>query len=59
MRTSTEHVGSELVDLSEVPLSVLRTQSPLLHASSLDRLLRQIERPRVHFGEQEGPAGGN
>ncbi|GHJ90980.1 hypothetical protein SNE510_04990 [Streptomyces sp. NE5-10] len=59
MRASTENVGSELVDLSEVPLSALRTQSPLLHASSLDRLLRQIELPRVHFGEQEGPGGGN
>ncbi|MFF8408374.1 hypothetical protein [Streptomyces omiyaensis] len=59
MHTSAEHMGSELVDLSGVPLSALRTQSPRLHADALDRLLRQIERPRINFGDGtgEGPNG--
>lgn len=59
MHTPTEQMGSELVDLSEVPLSALRTQDPLLHAPALDRLLRQIERPRINFGGGggEGPSG--
>ncbi|MFF2776522.1 hypothetical protein ACFVU3_16585 [Streptomyces sp. NPDC058052] len=49
-----EHLGSELVDLSDVPLSVLRSRHPRLHAGSLERLLRQVERPRVNFAS-DGP----
>jgi hypothetical protein len=41
---------SELVDLSDVPLSALRSQDSDIYARSLNRLLRQVERPRVNFG---------
>ncbi|MFE5914122.1 hypothetical protein ACFQ6B_34265 [Streptomyces wedmorensis] len=59
MHTSDEDMGSELVDLSEVPLTVVREQDPDLHARSLERLLRQVERPRVNFstGSGDGPPG--
>ncbi|MFD4372127.1 hypothetical protein [Streptomyces sp. NPDC058486] len=54
--TGPEFMGSELVDVSEVPLSALQTQHPSLHAGSLERLLRQVERPRVNFaGGSEPP----
>ncbi|MEU3604755.1 aldo/keto reductase [Streptomyces sp. NPDC035033] len=49
------HLGSELVDLSDVPLSVLRGQDPRPLARSLERLLRQVERPRVNFAGEGGP----
>ncbi|MFI8321215.1 hypothetical protein [Streptomyces sp. NPDC085529] len=50
------YLGSELVDLSDVPLSALRSRHPRLHAGSLERLLRQVERPRVNFaGGSEPP----
>ncbi|MFB7935538.1 hypothetical protein ACFWIN_17840 [Streptomyces sp. NPDC127049] len=52
--TEPEYLGSELVDLSEVPLAVLKAQHPHLHAGSLERLLRQVERPRVNFAS-DGP----
>ncbi|MEU2654155.1 hypothetical protein ABZ615_02415 [Streptomyces sp. NPDC007325] len=52
--TGPEYLGSELVDLSEVPLTVLKAQHPRLHAGSLERLLRQVERPRVNFAS-DGP----
>ncbi|MFD3662355.1 hypothetical protein ACFWVF_17415 [Streptomyces sp. NPDC058659] len=55
MHTSDEYMGSELVDLSDVPLSALRSQSPSLHARSLERLLRQVERPRVNFAQDGQP----
>ncbi|WP_406489676.1 hypothetical protein [Streptomyces phaeochromogenes] len=55
MNTSTEFMGSELVDLSETPLSALRAQSPDAYALSLDRLLRQVARPRVNFAGGEKP----
>ncbi|MFI8822657.1 hypothetical protein [Streptomyces sp. NPDC053431] len=55
MHTSDEYLGSELVDLTEVPLSVLRSQSPRLHARSLELLLRQVERPRVNFATDGQP----
>ncbi|KOG25650.1 MULTISPECIES: hypothetical protein [Streptomyces] len=59
MHTSDEHMGSELVDLSDVPLTVVREQDPGLHARSLERLLRQVERPRLNFstGSGDGPPG--
>lgn len=53
--TGQEYLGSELIDLSEVPLADLRTQSPRLHARSLERLLRQVERPRINFAGDPGP----
>ncbi|MFB7862325.1 MULTISPECIES: hypothetical protein [unclassified Streptomyces] len=55
MHTSDEFMGSELIDLSEVPLSVIRSQSPRLHARSLERALRQVERPRVNFATDGSP----
>ncbi|MFI6418126.1 hypothetical protein ACIBG6_12090 [Streptomyces sp. NPDC050842] len=55
MHTSDEYMGSELFDLSDVPLSALRSQSPSLHARSLERLLRQVERPRVNFATDGAP----
>ncbi|MFD8012619.1 hypothetical protein [Streptomyces sp. NPDC058955] len=55
-RTAPAYLGSELVDLSDVPLSALRSRHPRLHAGSLERLLRQVERPRVNFaGGSEPP----
>ncbi|WP_329623638.1 hypothetical protein OG357_27150 [Streptomyces sp. NBC_01255] len=51
----SEYMGSELVDLSDVPLSALRSQSPSLHARSLERLLRQVESPRVNFAGDGKP----
>ncbi|MGW8359907.1 hypothetical protein ACWGK1_04950 [Streptomyces wedmorensis] len=47
-------MGSELVDLNDVPLSELRSQDPALHARSMERLLRQVERPRVNFSSGSG-----
>ncbi|ALO08127.1 hypothetical protein AQF52_2532 [Streptomyces venezuelae] len=55
MHASDEYMGSELIDLSEVPLSALRSQSPSLHAHSLERLLRQVESPRVNFAGDSKP----
>ncbi|MEU7068618.1 hypothetical protein AB0B30_02735 [Streptomyces narbonensis] len=55
MHASDEFMGSELIDLSEMPLSALRSQSPVLHAASLERLLRQVERPRVNFASDGAP----
>lgn len=57
MNTPRESMESELVDLSKVRLSALRVQNPDLYARSLDRLLRQVERPRVNFsgGTDGGP----
>ncbi|MCS0601371.1 hypothetical protein NX794_09020 [Streptomyces sp. LP11] len=57
MNTSAEFVGSELADLSDVPLTALRSQHRAVHARSLDRLLRQIERPRVNFAGGDGQPG--
>lgn len=53
--TGPEYLGSELLDLSETPLAVLQSQHPRLHADSLERLLRQVERPRVNFAGTEPP----
>ncbi|MFG2357685.1 hypothetical protein [Streptomyces sp. NPDC048521] len=55
MDTSAEFMGSELVDLSGIPLSVLRSQKPDIYAHSLERLLRQVERPRVNFAGEPTP----
>ncbi|MFE7581324.1 hypothetical protein ACFU5Y_07130 [Streptomyces gardneri] len=55
MHASDEYMGSELIDLSEMPLSALRSQSPSLHARSLERLLRQVECPRVNFANDGQP----
>ncbi|GHJ37775.1 hypothetical protein Sm713_33840 [Streptomyces sp. TS71-3] len=55
MNPSTEFLGSELADLSEIPLSTLRSQSPDVYARSLERLLHQVERPRVNFAGDGGP----
>lgn len=55
MHASDEYMGSELIDLSEMPLSALRSQSPSLHARSLERLLRQVESPRVNFAGEGQP----
>ncbi|MFF8836909.1 hypothetical protein [Streptomyces sp. NPDC015130] len=57
MHASDEFMGSELIDLSEMPLSSLRSQSPVLHAESLERLLRQVECPRVNFAGGDGQPG--
>ncbi|GEB59002.1 MULTISPECIES: hypothetical protein [Streptomyces] len=57
MHASDEYMGSELIDLSEMPLSALRSQSPSLHARSLERLLRQVECPRVNFAGGDGQPG--
>ncbi|MFF8862298.1 MULTISPECIES: hypothetical protein [unclassified Streptomyces] len=57
MDTSAEFMGSELADLSDVPLSALRSQSADVYARSLNRLLCQVERPRVNFSGGEGPPG--
>ncbi|MEV5959844.1 hypothetical protein AB0M11_39945 [Streptomyces sp. NPDC051987] len=46
---------SELPDLSDTALSELRAQSPDLYARALQRLLRQVERPRVNFATDPGP----
>ncbi|MFJ5829655.1 hypothetical protein [Streptomyces sp. NPDC093089] len=54
MYTSDDDMGSELVDLNDVPLSELRSQDPALHAHSRERLLRQVERPRVNFSSGSG-----
>ncbi|MEU7425199.1 MULTISPECIES: hypothetical protein [unclassified Streptomyces] len=54
MHTSAEFMGSELADLSDVPLSALRSQSPDVYARSLNRLLRQVERPRINFSGSGG-----
>lgn len=58
MNTSAEFMGSELIDLSDVPLSTLRSQSPEVYARSLDRLLRQVARPRINFAQDGGPQPG-
>ncbi|MER7187814.1 hypothetical protein ABT404_51585 [Streptomyces hyaluromycini] len=50
-----ESVKSELPDLSEIALSGLRSQSPDVHARALDRLLHQVEQPRVNFAGGENP----
>ncbi|MFE1902469.1 hypothetical protein ACFW96_02205 [Streptomyces gardneri] len=55
MHASDEYMGSELIDLSEMPLSALRSQSPSLHSHSLERLLRQVESPRVNFAGDSKP----
>ena len=55
MDTSAEFMGSELVDLSDIPLSALRSQHPDVYARSLSRLLRQVERPRVNFSGGDTP----
>ncbi|MER6427234.1 hypothetical protein ABT272_05710 [Streptomyces sp900105245] len=57
MDTSAEFMGSELADLSDVPLSALRSQSADVYARSLGRLLCQVERPRVNFSGGEGQPG--
>ncbi|MFF5145104.1 hypothetical protein ACFY6U_36240 [Streptomyces sp. NPDC013157] len=54
MNTPTESVWSELPDLSETTLAGLRVQSTDVYARALDRLLRQVERPRVNFAG-DGP----
>lgn len=55
MDTSAEFMGSELADLSDVPLSVLRSQNPDVYGRSLSRLLRQVERPRINFANDGKP----
>ncbi|MER6086019.1 hypothetical protein [Streptomyces sp. NPDC001833] len=50
MNTSAESVRSELPDLSDTALVDLRSQTPDFYARAVDRLLRQVERPRVNFG---------
>jgi hypothetical protein len=55
MDTSEELFGSELADLSDVPLSVLRAQAPEVYGDSLGRLLVQVERPRINFANDTKP----
>ncbi|MFJ9565010.1 hypothetical protein ACIRQQ_33870 [Streptomyces fuscichromogenes] len=55
MNTPMEFVKSELPDLGEIALWGLRSQSPDIHARALDRLLRQVEQPRVNFAGGETP----
>ncbi|MGW7542031.1 hypothetical protein ACWGKQ_13045 [Streptomyces sp. NPDC054770] len=56
MNTPAEFVRSELPDLSDTALSGLRPGDPDVYARALDRLLRQVEQPRVNFADDDGPA---
>lgn len=58
MNTSAEFMRSELPDLSDTALSDLRSRSPDIYARALERLLRQVERPRVNFANEGGPGSG-
>jgi hypothetical protein len=51
MNTSAESVRSELPDLSDTALFDLRSRDPDVYARALDRLLRQVERLRINFGD--------
>ncbi|MEU9347051.1 hypothetical protein AB0D74_38205 [Streptomyces sp. NPDC048278] len=55
MNTSADSVRSELPDLGDTALLDLRSRNPDVYARALDRLLRQVERLRINFGD--GPPG--
>ncbi|KAA6217498.1 hypothetical protein [Streptomyces filamentosus] len=50
-------VRSELVDLSDVPLADLRARDPRTYAQALERLLRQVDRPRINLSPGGGDGG--
>lgn len=52
----SEEVRTALIDLTETSFESVRAFDRNLLAPSLDRLLRQIERPRVNIGGS-GPPG--
>ena len=56
MDQTSQDVETELVDLSEVSLGMLRSADPELLSDSMSRLLQQIARPRLNLGES-GPPG--
>jgi hypothetical protein len=47
---SPRDVETDLVDLTDLSLSALRSCDASLLAGSMARLLRQVERPRVNLG---------
>jgi FXSXX-COOH protein len=49
-------VPTELIDLTGISLAALRTCDKRLLAASLDRVLRQLDRPRGNIRES-GPPG--
>jgi hypothetical protein len=49
-------VETDLIDLTGLSLSTLRACDATLLAPSLERVLQQVERPRVNLGGQ-GPPG--
>jgi hypothetical protein len=55
MNASADSVESELIDLGGIPFSALRSLDADVHGRSLQRLLRQVERPRLNFN---GGGGG-
>lgn len=46
-----EEFETDLVDLTELSISDLRTCAPSLLAHSMNRILRQVERPRANIGQ--------
>ena len=48
-------VPTELVDLTGISVAALRTYDDRLLAASLDRILRQIDRPRGNILESSPP----
>ncbi|MBU2667889.1 hypothetical protein KOI35_30695 [Actinoplanes bogorensis] len=56
MDQSSQDVETELVDLSEVSLGMLRSTDPELLNESMSRLLEQVARPRLNIGNG-GPPG--
>ncbi|MEU3397329.1 hypothetical protein [Streptomyces filamentosus] len=50
-------VRSELVDLSDVPLADLQARDPRTYAQALERLLRQVDRPRINLSPGGGDGG--
>lgn len=48
-------VQTELIDLTRISISNLRTCDKSLLAPSLNRVLQQIERPRANISESSPP----
>ncbi|WNI16432.1 hypothetical protein [Actinacidiphila sp. ITFR-21] len=51
----TKSMRSELLDLSDVPLSALRSQRSDVLARTLNLLRRQVEKPWVNVGDDGQP----
>jgi hypothetical protein len=50
-----ESIETDLIDLTELPMSALRTCDRDVLAHSMKRILVQVERPRTNIGQ--GPPG--